>query len=404
MGTSRSDSIRTTDHLDRIARTLLYEGYLLWPYRRSSLKNQRRWTIGGVFPEGSGEDTRSGDPRVMHLETLVEGDDGPEIDIRIRFLHRVVRQAARWDGTALEPVDELRVGGELYLTWDEAVEREVRVRVRVGEGGLGVRIVRVEPIGGGVGVEGVEGPGGAGSAGSAGSAGTESGFSAATCQHALPINIPAGTNEDWLEDTEGERAGALIRSWDALQGRLELDARRAGERLVQMTVRLVNTASATGADRDTMLGRTFLSAHIILQSTEGEFVSLLDPRASLAEVAASCENRRCWPVLVGDPGDRHTILASPMILYDYPQIAPESAGDLFDGTEIDKLLILNILGMTEAEKVEMRASDPHAKEILDRAEALGAEQLLEMMGAIREFRVLEGEPVEPAIVERSVHG
>ena len=39
--------------------------------------------------------------------------------------------------------------------------------------------------------------------------------------------------------------------------------------------------------------------------------------------------------LVGEIGAMDAILASPIILYDYPQIAPESPGDLFDGGEID---------------------------------------------------------------------
>jgi hypothetical protein len=90
-------------------------------------------------------------------------------------------------------------------------------------------------------------------------------------------------------------------------------------------------------------------------------------------------------VLAGEPGQRDTVLSSPIILEDHPRIAPESPGDLFDGGEIDALLTLNILSLTEAEKAEMRDGDPRAREILERTEALSEEQLMRLHGAIREF-------------------
>jgi hypothetical protein len=95
-------------------------------------------------------------------------------------------------------------------------------------------------------------------------------------------------------------------------------------------------------------------------------------------------------VLVGEPADRSTLLASPIILEDHPRIAPESPGDLFDGGEIDQLLTLNILSLTDAEKAEMRASDPRAREILDRTEALSEEELMRLHGTIRDFRQVRG--------------
>jgi hypothetical protein len=94
-------------------------------------------------------------------------------------------------------------------------------------------------------------------------------------------------------------------------------------------------------------------------------------------------------VLVGEEGQRNMLLSSPIILSDYPQIAPESPGDLFDGGEIDQLLILNIMSLTDEEKEEMRASDPRAREILERCESLSPEELMNLHGAIREFRMLK---------------
>lgn len=335
------------DHLERITRTLLYEGYLLWPYRRSAIKNRRRWTIGGVYPPDFEGAAGSGDLSELVCECLLEGTAVPVIDLRVRFLHRVIRQAAVWSGGRLEEVDELRVGTERYLTWDEAAEREIRVRVDAVA--LAGDII-------------------------------------------FPISVPAGSDVEWLTGPGGEREGALIRSWETLEGVLEVSVERldAGDdradALFRVRTRLENRTAAAGLDRESALGRTFIAAHLIFEAVAGEFISLLDPPAGLAEAASSCRNVGCWPVLAGEEGERRTILASPVIVYDYPRIAPESPGDLFDGTEIDQLLILNVLGLTDAEKDEVRATDPRAREILERAEALAPEEMLALFGAIREYR------------------
>ena len=94
------------------------------------------------------------------------------------------------------------------------------------------------------------------------------------------------------------------------------------------------------------------------------------------------------------------MLSSPIILYDYPKIAPESPGDLFDGGEMDQLLTLSILTLTDEEKEEMRATDPRAREILDRSESLTAEDIMGLHGAVRGFQTLRGgEPIDPFEVE-----
>jgi len=98
-----------------------------------------------------------------------------------------------------------------------------------------------------------------------------------------------------------------------------------------------------------------------------------------------------WPVLVGNEGDFDTLLSSPIILYDYPQIASESAGDLFDGTEIDEILALRILTLTEDEKNEMRNSDDRARRILERTEALPMEHFMKLHGALRGLRPADEE-------------
>jgi hypothetical protein len=129
--------------------------------------------------------------------------------------------------------------------------------------------------------------------------------------------------------------------------------------------------------------RALVSTHTILGVGDGAFVSLLDPPAPWAEAAAACRNIGTWPVLVGAEGDRDTMLSSPIILYDYPQVAPESPGDLFDGTEIDEILTLRILTLTDDEKRAMAAVDERARALLTRTEGLSGEELWRLHGAAR---------------------
>ena len=104
------------------------------------------------------------------------------------------------------------------------------------------------------------------------------------------------------------------------------------------------------------------------------------PEASAAE----CPQHRCWPVLAGPPGATDIVLVSPIILYDYPEVAPESAVALFDSTEIDEILTLRVLTMTDEEKAEARATDPRAREIIDRCEAMTPEDLQRLHGVLRD--------------------
>jgi hydrogenase maturation protease len=113
---------------------------------------------------------------------------------------------------------------------------------------------------------------------------------------------------------------------------------------------------------------------------------MIDPPEPYRAIAATCRNVGVWPVLVGEPGARDTILAAPIILYDYPQVAPESPGDLFDATEIDEILTLRILTLTEDEKRAMRDVDARARALLERTESLARDQLMALHGTIRGLR------------------
>jgi hydrogenase maturation protease len=143
--------------------------------------------------------------------------------------------------------------------------------------------------------------------------------------------------------------------------------------------------------REQALAQCLVSAHTILEVRSGEFVSLADPPECCRAFAALCHNVGTWPVLVGQEGERDIMLSSPIIFCDYPQIAPESPGDLFDGAEIDEILSLRIMTMTDEEKREMRQSDARARQILERTEGLPNAQLMKLHGALRGLRPVTGE-------------
>jgi hypothetical protein len=159
-------------------------------------------------------------------------------------------------------------------------------------------------------------------------------------------------------------------------------------------VRIANSSrieSVGAIGREEALSLSLVSTHTILESREGEFVSLVDPPEIYRDFAQSCLNVGTWPVLVGEEGRRDTMLSAPIILYDYPQIAPESPGDLFDGAEIDEILSLRIMTLTEEEKREMRQSDGRARQILERTESMPEEQFMKLHGVLRGLRRAKGE-------------
>jgi hypothetical protein len=325
----------SVDPVRAIADAVLYEGYILWPYRRSALKNQRRFTFGGVYPPAH-SDRHPDDRSAITTEVLLEGGDAACVALTVRFLQVVRRAAAQRHGEEYEEVDELVHEGERYLTWEEAREREIDVPS-----------LRLEQLRAG---------------------------------YTVPVEIDAGRELQPL----GERA-ALIREWSGLRGELRLRAEPAAPGTWRVSTRIANLTPFDGQAREDALALTFCSTHVLLGAEHGAFVSLADTPPRLASAAAACQNVGAWPVLVGDPDERDRMLASPIILEDFPRIAPESPGDLFDGGEIDQLLILNILAMTDEEKAEMAATDARAREILERTQGLSPEQLMALHGTIREF-------------------
>lgn len=308
--------------VDRVADAVLYEGYLLYPYRPSSVKNRQRWTFGGLFPRDSGVARTAAEPCSFRAECLVEGGGETAVRVRLRFLHLILRSS---------PVSP---------PWQEAQDREV------------------EPP-----EFAVEGRG----------------------RHAFAFPGRA------------DRAGDVLREQHEVRGAVEWAAVEPSPGLFRLAVTVTNLTPPIRPDagREELLPVALVSAHAILEVRGGDFVSLLDPPEVHREHAAGCKNVGVWPVLVGEPGERHTVLASPIILYDHPRIAPESPGDLFDATEIDEILTLRILTMTDDEKREMRAADPRADALLTRTESLAREELMRLHGTVRGLRPVRNEGDSP---------
>jgi len=336
----------------RVADAVLFEGYLLYPYRASAAKNQVRWQWGVLMPR-SWADGEYPEPWSHQAECLLEPEDDAVLHLRVRFLHVQTKDLERVTEDGFSPVPSLDVDGVEHLTWDEAVETEHDVDVVLAE------LLEHE--------------------------------------RAVPIRIPADRIEEPVVDAAGTVLGRTIRVRRQLDGLLHLAAQRdAGPYgVVRLHVRLENASTEPATTREDALRLAFVAAHTVIAATGGEFLSLLEPPEWAKPLAEACENVGVWPVLVGEDKRRDVVLASPIILYDYPSIAPESPGDLFDGLENDEILTLRTMVLTDDEKREARATDPRAAEIIDRVDNMPQDVLDRLHGAIRYLRGVQ-EPGVPA--------
>ena len=185
-----------------------------------------------------------------------------------------------------------------------------------------------------------------------------------------------------------------IKPTTELAANLTLRAEMLPSGAAKLHLELVNISplpSGAQARRDEALPQSLVSAHVLLGIAGGEFISLLEPPDRFAADAKACINTGVFPVLAGEQPDPSILLLSPIIMYDYPQTSPESAGDFFDGTEMDEMLTLRVLTLTDEEKAEMRSGDPRARRILERTEALTGEEMLKAHGIVRPIREIQGE-------------
>ena len=151
-------------------------------------------------------------------------------------------------------------------------------------------------------------------------------------------------------------------------------------RKVAVTVENTTAWTGTGRHRDDAMGHSLIAVHTMLAVDDGTFVSLLDPPDDAAPAAATCRSDGAYPVLIGDDD---VVLSSPIILYDHPEVAAQSPGDLYDSLEIDEILALRVMTLTDQEKSEARGTDPRAAAIIDRCDDMSAETLGQLHGQMR---------------------
>jgi hypothetical protein len=347
--------------VDGIVKAVLYEGYMLYPYRPSAVKNRQRFNFGVVYPRAYSEAQGGTDAWTLQTECLVLGDAQTQCTVRVRFLRMVTRSIGKLRApandlsavgeAAIENIERLEVNGKTFQQWQEAVEEEIEV--------------------------------------------TEFNLSALCAQPMQwPFRLSVKQDREAIRDESGLIVGIILREKASIAGMVELAAQWLQDGVFKLTARIANISRFANSDlapREEALARSLVSAHTILEVREGEFISLVDPPDKYREFAQTCRNIGTWPVLVGEEGQRDTMLSSPIILYDYPQIAPESPGDLFDGAEIDEILSLRIMTLTDEEKREMRESDDRARKILERTATLPEEQLMKLHGALRGLRAAKSE-------------
>ena len=339
------------DRVKNVANAVLYEGYLLYPYRPSSIKNRQRWTFGSLFPKPFAG--HQGDPSSMQTQLLLRCGTKSALDVHIRFLQVLTREVGSLPRAVAELTPEveaeavmvprLEIDGKEYLAWEEAIEREVAIA------DLALPDIVAQP-------------------------------------RQRPFHFQATRTSEPVKNSKGEVSGLLIRSSCSIDGIIQIFAESLTEGVYRLTVRVENVTELSMAERGERglaQRRAFASTHAILGLHDGAFLSLMDPPAELSDAAAACDNQGAWPVLVGEPGETNSILSSPIILYDYPDVAPESPGDLYDATEIDEILTLRILTMTDAEKREMVSADARARALLERTHGLTAAELAQMHGVMR---------------------
>ena len=269
----------------RIADAVLFEGYVLYPYRASAAKNVYRWQFGVVAPRAPREDA---EPWFTQTECVLRG--AGRLFVRVRFLRPAGQQ------------------------WLEGVPHSIDLDPR-------------------------------------------------------PLDMPA----------------AIPLADAGLAAQLTMTTEQIGP-FVKVRLRLENLEpwrAEFDVDRDAMLRHSLVGTHLLLTVDEGGFESMLDPAPDARDVIGQCANVHTWPVLVGDRARRNVMLSSPIILDDFPAVAAESQGDLCDGAEIDEILSLRILTLTDEEKQQARLTDPRARDIVDRVESMTPADFAALHGTMR---------------------
>jgi hypothetical protein len=335
---------RPLDGIRDLADAVLFEGYMLYPYRANDPKNRVRWQFGVLAPPGFvGID--SSERSFLQTDCLLEGA-AVQVTVQVRFLHVQRRIVERAVGRAFEPTDSLDVGDATFLPWDEAVVHETIHRFNLP--------------------------------------------AAVEVRDEAQLHVSAADETELLHAEDGPAVGRLQRERLALEARLTVTAEplRGPYGVRRLRLRLANTTpwsspGASAPDRPDALRRALVAAHLVISVDGGTFISLIDPPEWAKGYVEVCEQVGTFPVLAGPEGDHSLVLASPIILYDHPQVAPESASQFCDATEMDEMLTLRTLTLTDEEKRWVRGSDARGAALVHEVDNLPPELMDRLHGAIR---------------------
>ncbi|MEU4098653.1 hypothetical protein [Streptomyces sp. NPDC026673] len=329
------------------ADAVLFEGYVLYPYRASSAKNRMRWQFGVLVPPAWA--AVSGEPVLQRTQILMEPRADAALHAELRFLHAQRRTVERALGDgSFEPAEELQLPDRVLVPWDEGVEERVEVSA-------GIAALTAEDV-------------------------------------VLPFTVPATEETEIVTGADGVPAGRVVRRRERLEGVLRISAEElpGPYRVLRLTAVVENTGCTLAVTRDEALPQALVSAHLMLGLTAGYFVSMTDPPEWAKAAVAECRNENTWPVLAGDDGAPNVVLSTPIILEDHPRIAPESPGALYDATEIDEILALRTAALTDEEKRQARGTDDRAAAVIDLADSMPPEVMERLHGAVRALREVTG--------------
>ncbi|MBV9313345.1 MAG: hypothetical protein JO100_06255 [Pseudonocardia sp.] len=341
-----SSFAQALDDVGKVADAVLFEGYVLYPYRASAQKNQLRWQFGVLTPRDWAQ--RATENWYSNTECLLEPAPDAVLHVRLRFLRLRRREVQRLDGDQFVDTDELTVGEQLHLPWDEGLPEVIDADLPLGE------LIEL-----------------------------------ADGKRVIPVELAGERTEEPI--TEDDRpVGRLVRTSWPVSARITVgtEAVPGPYGALKLRVRVENTGNtgpepSAGSGREEALRHSLIAAHTILVLSAGEFLSTADPPEWARPAAEACVNEHTWPVLAGSPDHPRVVLSSPIILSDFPEIAPESPNELYDGTENDEILSLRTLALTDAEKREARATDPRAAAVVDAIDSMPPEIFERLHGVIR---------------------
>ena len=334
--------------VDQIAKAVLYEGYMLYPYRPSAVKNQQRWNFGVLYPRAYSDAQKGTDAWMMQTEVLVQGTIATQLDVKVRFLQLVNRSLGRVRTTlgeltkagALEfdAVPTLAVDDRILQPWQEAIEREVSLPA------LSIEQTSRQPF-------------------------------------VHSFSFPPEESFEEVRNLNGNVVGVIIRERAIMNGAVEVSVTHLKDDVfkVRVIVRNLATDEGTSDTRETAVTKAMCSTHTVLIASAGEFLSAIDPPESgpgtTPLAAAISQHFRC---LLASKVSATLSCLLPSSCTTTRRSHQRVSVIFFDGTEIDEILSLRIMTLTDEEKREMRESDTRPSDYLERTESLPVDQLMKL--------------------------